>query len=130
MYRDGFWQTINTIDDPNANPFDRANNVAQTWEVNEKLTTAYVKVGIDTELGSLPLRGNIGVQSVTADQTSDLHLANGQVPASTPVDPGYRGHRGRQVHRCTAQPEPGARVCARDEAALRRRDYRGTSAPG
>jgi len=87
MYRDGVWQTINTVDDPNANPFDRANNVAQTWEVNEKLTTAYVKVGIDTELGSLPLRGNIGVQSVTADQSSDLHLANGQVPTGTPVIP-------------------------------------------
>ena len=87
MYGDGIWQTINTIDDPNANPFDRANNVAQTWEVNEKLTTAYVKFGIDTELGSLPLRGNIGVQSVTADQTSDLHLANGQVPAGTTVIP-------------------------------------------
>jgi iron complex outermembrane receptor protein len=83
MYRDGIWQTVNTIDDPNANPFDRANNVAQTWEVNEKLTTAYVKFGIDTELGSLPLRGNIGVQSVTVDQNSELHLANGQVPAGT-----------------------------------------------
>jgi iron complex outermembrane receptor protein len=79
MLRDGFWQTINTIDDPNANPFDQSNNVAQTWEVNEKLTTVYVKFGIDTELASLPLRGNIGVQSVTADQASDLHLTNGQV---------------------------------------------------
>jgi iron complex outermembrane receptor protein len=87
MYRDGVWQTINTIDDPNANPFDRANNVAQTWQVNEKLTTAYVKFGVDTELGSLPLRGNIGVQAVTADQTSDLHLANGQVPTGTAVIP-------------------------------------------
>jgi hypothetical protein len=34
-----------------------------TWEVNEKLTTAYVKVGINSQLGSLPLRGNIGVQA-------------------------------------------------------------------
>ena len=129
MYRDGLWQTVNTIDDPNANAFDRANNVAQTWQVNEKLTTAYVKVGIDTQLGSLPLRGNIGVQSVTADQTSDLHLANGQVPAGTTDDPGYRGIRGRQVHGYIAQPEPGARIPARDEIALRRRDYRGASAP-
>jgi iron complex outermembrane receptor protein len=87
MYRDGLWQTVNTIDDPNANAFDRANNVAQTWQVNEKLTTVYVKLGIDTALGSLPLRGNIGVQSVTADQTSDLHLANGQVPAGSATIP-------------------------------------------
>jgi iron complex outermembrane receptor protein len=88
MYRDGLWQTINTIDDPNANPFDRANNVAQTWQVDEELTTFYVQVGIDTELGDLPLRGNIGVQSVTADQTSHLHLANAQgLPAGTPTIP-------------------------------------------
>jgi iron complex outermembrane receptor protein len=83
MYRDGFWETLSAVNDPNANPFDRGNNVAQTWEVNEKLTTAYLKFGIDTELGSLPLRGNIGVQAVTADQESELHLANNQIPAGS-----------------------------------------------
>ena len=81
MYRDDFWQPINSIDDPNANSNDRINNVQNTWEVNEKLTTAFVKFGIDTELGSLPLRGNIGVQAMTADQTSDLHLTNAPIPA-------------------------------------------------
>jgi iron complex outermembrane receptor protein len=88
MYRDGFWQTINSIDDPNANPNDRANNVANTWEVNEKLTTLYVKVGIGTEVGGLPLTGNIGVQAVQADQESELHLANAQgLPPNPPVIP-------------------------------------------
>jgi iron complex outermembrane receptor protein len=88
MYRDNFWETINSIDDPNANPVDRANNVQNTWQVDEKLTTVYVKVGIDTELGSLPLRGNIGLQSVTADQLSHLHLANAQgLPPNSPTIP-------------------------------------------
>jgi iron complex outermembrane recepter protein len=87
MYRDNFWQPINSIDDPNANSNDRVNNVQNTWEVNEKLTTAFVKVGIDTELGSLPLRGNIGVQAVQADQTSDLHLTNSPIPANTATVP-------------------------------------------
>ena len=57
MYRDNFWQPINSVDDPNANSNDRINNVANTWEVNEKLTTAFVKVGIDTEIGGLPVAG-------------------------------------------------------------------------
>ena len=87
LYRSGFWQPINSIDDPNANSNDRVNNVMNTWDVNEKLTTAFVKLGIDTELGSLPLRGNIGVQALQADQTSDLRLTNSPIPANTPVVP-------------------------------------------
>jgi len=87
MYRDGFWQPINSIDDPNANNGDRFNNVANTWEVNEKLTTVFVKFGIDTLVGDLPLRGNIGVQSVTADQTSDLHLTSTVIPPNTATLP-------------------------------------------
>ena len=87
LYRSGFWQPINSIDDPNANSNDRVNNVMNTWDVNEKLTTAFVKVGIDTELGSLPLRGNIGVQAIQADQSSDLRLTNAPIPPNTPVVP-------------------------------------------
>jgi iron complex outermembrane receptor protein len=82
MYRDGFWSPINSIDDPNANSNDRINNVMNTWEVTEKLTTAFVKLGISTELGGLPLTGNIGVQSITADQSADLHLT-GPFPDGT-----------------------------------------------
>jgi len=88
MYNDGFWDVINNVDDPNANPNDRANTINRAWKVNEKLTTAYVKLGIDTALGDLPLRGNIGVQSVTADQTSYLNLANTQgLPPNPPTIP-------------------------------------------
>jgi iron complex outermembrane receptor protein len=87
MYRDGFWQPINSIDDPNANSGDRINNVQNTWEVNEKLTTAFVKVGVDTELGGLPLRGNVGVQAVQADQSSLLHLTSTVIPAGTTTLP-------------------------------------------
>jgi iron complex outermembrane receptor protein len=87
MYRDGFWSPINSIDDPNANSGDRINNVMNTWEVNEKLTTVFVKADINTEVGGHALLGNIGVQAVTADQTSELHLANSPIPANTPVVP-------------------------------------------
>lgn len=87
MYRDDFWAPINSIDDPNANSNDRINNVLNTWEVNEKLTTAYVKVGINTKVGELPLLGNFGVQAVQADQSADLHLTNSVIPPNTAVVP-------------------------------------------
>lgn len=83
MYRDGFWQPINSVDDPNANPNDRINNVQNTWEVNEKLTTAYIKFDISTEVDGIPLTGNIGVQTITADQTSQLHLTSTVIPDGT-----------------------------------------------
>ena len=44
--------------------------MTNAWTVNEKLTTVFVKFDIDTQLGNLPLRGNIGVQSLTADQSA------------------------------------------------------------
>ena len=83
MWHDDFWEAINSVDDPRANEGDRVNNVRNTWQVDEKLTTAFIKVGVDTELGSLPLRGNIGVQAIQADQLSHLHLTNTPIPAGT-----------------------------------------------
>jgi iron complex outermembrane receptor protein len=85
MWRDGFWDAANSVTDPNANEGDRRNNVANTWDVNEKLTTAYVKLGVDTEVGSLPLRGNFGVQAVQADQMSKLRRTSAIVPPNTPT---------------------------------------------
>jgi iron complex outermembrane receptor protein len=87
MYRDNFWAPINSINDPNANANDRINNLQNTWEVNEKLTTAFVKFSIDSELDGLPLRGNIGLQAVRADQSADLRLTSAFVPPNTPTLP-------------------------------------------
>jgi iron complex outermembrane receptor protein len=87
LYRSGFWQPINSVDDPAANPNDRINNVMNTWEVNEKLTTAFVKFGFSTELDGIPITGNIGVQSITADQSSQLHLTSNVIPDGTQTLP-------------------------------------------
>ncbi len=52
----------------------RSNNntdiATKNWEVNEQVTTAYVQINIDTDLGSVPVRGNIGFQAVDVDQDS------------------------------------------------------------
>ncbi len=42
----------------------------KNWQVDEKVTTAYVQANIDTDLGPIPLRGNIGVQAVNVEQSS------------------------------------------------------------
>ncbi len=39
--------------------------------VSEKISTAYVQLDIDSQLGSVPIRGNFGVQAVHADQRSE-----------------------------------------------------------
>ena len=76
LYNSGFWQPIDAYEDPNplVGDGDRQSSVTNDWLVNEKLTTAFVRFGIDTQVGELPLRGNIGVQSITADQASDINF--------------------------------------------------------
>ncbi|MCE4539152.1 TonB-dependent receptor [Pelomonas sp. P7] len=41
------------------------------YAVHEKVTTAFAKLDIDTKLGSVPLRGNVGLQAVRTQQNSD-----------------------------------------------------------
>ncbi len=51
-----------------------AHLVSKTWTVDEKLSTGYVKANIDTEWGSVGVRGNVGVQIQHADQSSKANL--------------------------------------------------------
>ena len=39
------------------------------WNIEEKIGTAYFQANIDTDLGGMPLRGNVGVQYQQADQS-------------------------------------------------------------
>ncbi|MYM23038.1 TonB-dependent receptor [Duganella sp. FT135W] len=50
-----------------ARPDDQA---LQNWGVTEKITTAYTKLGIDADLGPIPVRGALGLQAVNVDQKS------------------------------------------------------------
>ena len=43
---------------------------AKNWEVSEDVFTAYVQANINTEFGSIPVKGNVGLQMVNADQSS------------------------------------------------------------
>jgi iron complex outermembrane receptor protein len=45
-------------------------NPSWNWDVQESITTAYLKTGIKFQLG-IPFHGNLGVQVVRTDQSSD-----------------------------------------------------------
>jgi iron complex outermembrane receptor protein len=44
---------------------------AKNWEVDEKVSTAFAQLHIDSQIGTMPLRGNVGVQFVHTNQSSD-----------------------------------------------------------
>ena len=44
--------------------------LSKSWSVQERVTTAYAKVNLDTKAGELPVRGNLGLQIVNTDQSS------------------------------------------------------------
>lgn len=56
--------------------------VGKTWDVTEKLSTAYVKGNLDHELSSaVTLRGNVGVQFIHTQQGSSSELWNSTLNA-------------------------------------------------
>src|SRR5690606_36008423 len=58
---------------------------AKNWSVDEDLTTVYLKAGIDTDLGSMPLRGNVGFQQVYVDQGAHGYSTFEGNPAGEPT---------------------------------------------
>lgn len=64
----------------------RADIVNANWSVNEKVNTAFVKFNIKGEFAEMPVTGNVGVQVVSTDQSSDGNSASGEGNAilSTP----------------------------------------------
>lgn len=49
--------------------------LSKTWGVEEKVTTAYAKLAVDTKMAGVPVRGNVGAQVVNTDQQSSGYLA-------------------------------------------------------
>jgi iron complex outermembrane receptor protein len=78
MYHDGIITAIDARVNPTANSNDRTFDITNTWSVKEKLTTPYIRFEIDTQMGSVPVTGNIGVQAQRADQTANLARARVQ----------------------------------------------------
>lgn len=56
---------------------------SRNYSITEKVPVAYVKFNIDTHLGDVPLRGNLGVQFVRTDQSSTALQTNGDALVGT-----------------------------------------------
>ncbi|MBB5207863.1 TonB-dependent receptor [Chiayiivirga flava] len=66
-----------------------ADIVNKQWTVQEKMTTGYAQLNIDTDLGSVGMRGNIGVQAVQTDQSSNGFIVlQGNAAEAIPYDGG------------------------------------------
>lgn len=48
----------------------------KTWEVSEKMTTGYVQWNVNADWGSIPVRGNVGLQVIHTDQSSTGYAIN------------------------------------------------------
>jgi len=65
--------------------------IPKAWTVNEKITTGYLRANIDTDWGSVPVRGNIGLQLQHVDQSSDSNYFDGSRAAGQQVQPISKG---------------------------------------
>jgi TonB-dependent receptor len=61
--------------------------IPKAWTVDEEITTGFVRADIDTEWGSVPVTGNIGVQVQHVDQSSDANFWDGTQPAGSEISP-------------------------------------------
>ena len=60
----------------------------KNWSIDETVTTLFFQANIDTDLGSVPVRGNIGVQAVQTDQSSDGRATYDGNPIGDPISGG------------------------------------------
>lgn len=65
--------------------------VSKAWTVEEKIGTGWFKANIDTTWGSVPVRGNVGVQVQRVDQSSTANVFDGSRPAGRQIVPYTRG---------------------------------------
>ncbi|HOV95776.1 MAG TPA: TonB-dependent receptor [Thermomonas sp.] len=79
------YMTFNPTDDTAAYLIPKA------WTVNEKISTGFVQANIDTVWGSVPVRGNIGVQIQHTDQSSDSRVWDSSQPAGHEIRPYSNG---------------------------------------
>jgi len=63
LYNSGFYQTTDGALIDNA-------RLGDSYTVSEKLLTVFAQLDIDTEIGNVPVTGNVGVQIVDTDQSA------------------------------------------------------------
>lgn len=59
--------------------------IQKTWKVEEKITTYFAQGNLNTQLGSLHLRGNAGLQIKSVDQSSRSNVYDNAAPVGQQV---------------------------------------------
>ncbi len=79
----------------NYNPFVPVDNLSylipKTWNVKEKVLTTFAKLKIDSQVGGVGLRGNVGVQVIRTDQSSASNYFDASAPAGSQIKPNDDG---------------------------------------
>ena len=65
--------------------------IPKAWRVDEEIATGYVRANLDTQWGSVPVRGNFGVQVQRVDQSSTARFWDGTRPEGQNIQPVTRG---------------------------------------
>ncbi|MDH5835553.1 TonB-dependent receptor [Luteimonas kalidii] len=65
--------------------------IPKAWRVDEEITTGYARANLDTQWGSVPVRGNFGVQVQRVDQSSTSRYWDATLPEGQNVQPITRG---------------------------------------
>ncbi len=61
--------------------------ISKAWTVKEKIVTSYAKANIDTQMGSVNVRGNFGVQIQNVDQSSNANFYDGSAAPANRIKP-------------------------------------------
>ena len=61
--------------------------IPKAWDVNEVITSGWLRANIDTMWGDVPVRGNIGIQAQHVDQSSQANYFDRNRPAGQQVRP-------------------------------------------
>lgn len=84
------WDPLNlvgpvyTFDDKGNEPWAKA----RAWNVAEKVMNTYAKLDVDSTIASMPVRGNVGVQVVKTDQSSNGFSSTTVATWGNPPGPG------------------------------------------
>ncbi len=61
--------------------------IPKAWDVNEVITSAWLRANIDTSWGDVPVRGNVGIQAQNVDQSSEANYFDRTRPVGQQVLP-------------------------------------------
>ncbi|MGH8052915.1 MAG: TonB-dependent receptor [Stenotrophomonas sp.] len=61
--------------------------IPKQWTVDEEITTTFLRANISTQIGSVPVRGNIGIQAQHVRQSSNSNYWDGGQPVGSQVIP-------------------------------------------